>query len=119
VITTALIAAPLVSPAPDAGDTASLPAQSFAAPVAAIAVADTQGAPIVRQRARASASRARLRATTRIASVAVAPFVVTPQTVGTSGYTPASATRRPLSRRLTGWLTGASVPGGSAGTSLS
>ena len=106
VITTALIAAPLVTPPSETADVASLPAQSFAAAVAAVAVGDMQTSPVVRERIRVAASRARLRASTRFASAAVAPIAVLPQAVGTSGATPASAPRKPLSRRLTGWLTG-------------
>ena len=103
VITTALIAAPLLTPTsvldtdPWAG--ATLPAQSFAGPVPAVALADTHAAPRPRREARPS---------TRAVSAALLPS----RPIGTSGIVPivadvpSRAARKPLSRRLTGWLTG-------------
>jgi hypothetical protein len=103
VITTALIAAPLLTPPsvletdPWAG--ATLPAQSFAGPVAAVALADTHPAPRPRREVRPS---------THAVSAALLPS----RPIGTSGIVPAvadvssRAARKPLSRRLTGWLTG-------------
>lgn len=105
-ITTALIAAPLVTPPGDSSDSpmAALPAASFAAPVATIVVADAAPSPLLREMARATESRRRIRGT-RYGSMAAAPaMVVARETpVGTSGR---DAARKPLSRRLTGWLTG-------------
>lgn len=108
VITTALIAAPLITP-PDDGagpPLAALPAASFAAPVAAIAVADVTASSLMREIGRTPDSRQRTRPA-RDDSTAVAPATaavqVSEKPVGTSGR---ETPRKPLSRRLTGWLTG-------------
>ena len=113
VLTTALIAAPLISPAPDGGSgrpPAALPAASYAAPVAAVAVADIAGSPILRELAKTTA-RTKLRST---------PFnsmIVMPDARQAPGFAPTGDVpvtthaareqpRKPLARRLTGWLTG-------------
>lgn len=108
VITTALIAAPLVTPATDAGvesPQAALPASSFAAPVALIAVADGVRSPLL-QVGRPAESRKRIRGVS-YASMTSAPMagtgVVSETPVGTTGREPA---RKPFSRRVAGWLTG-------------
>lgn len=92
VITTALIAAPLIVPGAvrETGTwgEAALPAHSFAGPVAAVALADAPSSQHL--------------------SVVARPSQVT----GTSGTAraasdvPRRAARKPISRRLTGWLVG-------------
>lgn len=110
VITTALIAAPLITPPSGGADAAdgTLPAQSFAGAVTAVAV--TEGRRVPRQQA---VARPRAHASGRLMAAAVPAIALQPQVVGTSGYTRAglgspsrSESRRPLSRKLTGWLTG-------------
>jgi hypothetical protein len=123
VITTALIAAPLVSPSVRGAAgwaDAALPAQSYAGPVIAVAVADTQGWPALRIVSRPPASsnvrpagRLSAHALPAVALPAVAvPAVAVPEAVGTSGEGPitpepaARGIRKPLSQRLSGWLVG-------------
>jgi hypothetical protein len=125
VITTALIAAPLIHP-PDA----ALPAQSFAGPVSAIAIAEAQLPPALqvtpafRRAERTALARANVRPAGRLSgrplSASLAPVAAAlegvalplPHAVGTSGSVqvtpepPARAARKPLSRRLGGWLIG-------------
>ena len=110
VITTALIAAPLITPPSGSADAAdgTLPAQSFAGAVTAVAV--TEGRRVPRQQ---TVARPRAHASDRLLAAAVPAIALQPQAVGTSGYTRAglespsrSESRRPLSRKLTGWLTG-------------
>lgn len=114
VLTTALIASPLITPAPGSGDApllTALPAESFAAPVAAVAAAAVMESTPRREWRRAT-SVARKLPSTRYVSVAPAPTAVAPRPVATAASTMGTAsarrdlTRTTLSRRLTGWLTG-------------
>jgi membrane-associated protease RseP (regulator of RpoE activity) len=108
VITTALIAAPLITSGPDSGDTpplAALPAQSFAAPVAAVAIDDLVVSVEGNELARARPVRRTPRGE-RGDSLALAPMAVPPQRVAMAAGVPRALPRKPLSRRLTGWLTG-------------
>ena len=104
VLTTALIAAPLITP-PDSGDArplASLPAVSFAAPVAAVAVADVTPPRAPHEWTRTTTVGRKLRSR-RFDSLTLTPVGVEPQPVQAAVY---AKPRKPLSRRLTGWLTG-------------
>lgn len=109
VITTALIAAPLLTPPTDAGvesPQAALPASSFAAPVALIEVAGGVRSPLLQDIGRPAEARKRIRSVS-YASMTAAPMagsgVVSETPVGTTGRKPA---RKPFSRRVAGWLTG-------------
>ena len=114
VVTTALIAAPLMSPAPDGGTgmpLAALPANSFAAPVAAVAVTDVAGLPGPRPLSIAMEPRRTLRGT-RLTSAALTPVATQGSStteVDRAAVAPRESReqpRKPLTRRLTGWLTG-------------
>jgi hypothetical protein len=123
VITTALIAAPLINPPSSGADVSSetaLPAQSFVGAVTAVAVKDA-ATPIATARRPRAITRGRLRTDGRLIASAVPPMMMQPnviamtqlRTVGTSGYVPGvdaaperSGSRKPLSRKVTGWLTG-------------
>jgi hypothetical protein len=106
VMTTALIAAPLITPVD-----AVLPAQSFAGPVATVAVADVQASREL-PRAVRPAARSKPRTPSGLATTPLLMVAAQPPPIGTSGSlrvtadTPAAAGRKPLSRRLTGWLVG-------------
>lgn len=113
VITTALIAAPLLTPPPGSVDVSSettLPAQSFAAAVTAVPAEATISRALPQ---RPRVSRARVRVEGTLMASAVPSSVMQPAAVGTSGYAGAvdaaperTGVRKPLSRKLTNWLTG-------------
>ena len=112
VVTTALIAAPLISPTPDGGGMplAALPAASYAAPVASVAVADIAGSPILRELAKTTA-RKRLRGTpfnsmTLVPDARQDPGLAAASEVPVTTHAAGEQPRKPLARRLTGWLTG-------------
>ena len=102
VITTALIAAPLITRID-----AVLPAQSFAGPVVAVAFADAQAPAALRP-----AVYSKPRAAGRLSTNPLSGVAMLPAAVGTSGNLRSTpelsvvAGRKPLSRRLTGWLVG-------------
>ena len=107
VITMALMVFPFVASPADSAD-GMLPAQSFAGAAPVVALADRHVAPLSR-----AVVPARPRATARLMASAVPAIAMQPQVVETSGYMRGlesaslrSAPRRPLSRKLTGWLTG-------------
>jgi hypothetical protein len=109
VITTALIAAPLITPSSGGPDVAesTLPAQSFAGTVPAIALAEERPA------APQQVARARVRASGRLMASAVPAMALQPRVMASTGYArlmtasaARSESRKPLSRKLTGWLTG-------------
>jgi hypothetical protein len=89
IVTTALIAAPLMSPTPEStgGAPSVLQAQSFAAPVTAVAVADVTG-----------------RLAFRDLSQSGRPLRV--RDAGAAPRATREPSRKPMTRRLTGWLTG-------------
>ena len=112
VITTVLIAAPFMTPIGGGHEVADgvLPAQPFAAAVTLVALAENDPESLLVSR---DSTRATRRAPGRSRSVAVPSIAVQPEVVGTTGaarvavVAPArSASRKPLSRKLTGWLTG-------------
>jgi hypothetical protein len=113
VVTTALIAAPLIGPSPgSSGDVASegtLPAQSFARVVTAVAVAGPSASSVRPDRPRAA--RAKLRTVSgRLQATPVSTIAMQPAFVAASADLRATSeragSRKPLSRKLTGWLTG-------------
>jgi hypothetical protein len=106
VMTTALIAAPLITPVD-----AVLPAQSFAGPVPAVAFANTQTPPEL-ARAMRPATRSKPGTPARLVTNSLSTVGAQPLAVATSGSlgvaadSPAVPRRKPLSQRLTGWLVG-------------
>jgi hypothetical protein len=123
VITTALIAAPLINPPSGGVDVSSetaLPAQSFAGAVTAVAVQDA-ATPLTTARRPRGITRGRVHTEGKLMASAVAPMTAQPQVIAmmqpraidTAGDAESvdaaperSSSRKPLSRRLTGWLTG-------------
>jgi len=113
VITTALIAAPLLtspSGSVDVSSETTLPAQSFAAAVTAVPAEATISRVLPR---RPRVSRARIRTEGTLMASAVPATTMQPAAVGTSGYAGVvdavperAGTRKPLSRKLMTWLTG-------------
>lgn len=119
VVTTALIAAPFITPPPGSRGASSeptLPAQSFVGVAAAVSVADADPISVVRPRARAAARPARARLETRLVANAGPAVAIQAEAIGTSGASGSVAVaemdvdretqRKPLARKLTGWLTG-------------
>ena len=112
VVTTALIAAPFIGASPGSGDVASeapLPAQSFARVVTAVAVAEPGVSPTLPDRPRAARPRlrtfsARLQATP-VTTIAMQPAFVT-ASADLRATSERAESRKPLTRKLTGWLTG-------------
>jgi hypothetical protein len=121
VITTALIAAPFITPPAGSGDVSSettLPAQSLVSVVPSV-TAVSRGVPVRKiQRPRAATRaaatvapwyvRASVDADRTLMATAMPAMTLQPQVVATAGDTRGDrdTARRPLSRRLTGWLTG-------------
>jgi hypothetical protein len=120
VITTGLIAAPLLTQVRDGMNPwaeAALPAQSFAAVVAPVAIADARASRVPRESSRPTGARVKARPASRLSTSPLTGFAPQPLAVGTSGTVRAAAdvpapapVRKPLSRRLTGWLTGDGTP---------
>jgi hypothetical protein len=113
VVTTALIAAPLMPPTPDGGSglpPAALPAASYAAPVASVAVADIAGSPILRELSRTTARNKQrgtpLKAMTLVPDASQGPGLALADYVPVTTDRAREQPRKPLSRRLAGWLTG-------------
>jgi hypothetical protein len=120
VVTTALIAAPFVTPVRDGMNPwpdPALPAQSFAGVVASVAISDASAYRASQEPSPSIVARAKPRPAARLSTSPVAAIAPQPLAVGTSGtLRPAAdvsaqgAVRKPLSRRLTGWLTGDGTP---------
>jgi hypothetical protein len=114
VITTALMAAPFVTPPSGSADVSpetTLPAQSFARVVAAVAV-ERASASVALPKS-GTAARTRPRPEPRLMAAAVPAIALQPVAVGTSGYSRGAAavteragSRKGLSTRVAGWLVG-------------